>query len=115
MEDVLEVYQRPHDPQASAVCLDETSKQLIVEALRRSPRSQDARRVMITKTNATASPICSWCSCRWKAADVKVTDRHTAIDYAYTLRDSSEVHFPNAVKIVRGQDNLDTRERSLAR
>ncbi len=31
MEDVLEVYQRPHDPQRPLVCLDETSKQLIVE------------------------------------------------------------------------------------
>jgi hypothetical protein len=31
MEDVLEVYQRPHDPQCPLVCLDETSKQLIIE------------------------------------------------------------------------------------
>jgi hypothetical protein len=31
MEDVLEVYQRPHDPQRPLVCLDETSKQLIIE------------------------------------------------------------------------------------
>ena len=36
MEDVLEVYQRPHDPQRPLVCLDETSKQLIVET--RAPR-----------------------------------------------------------------------------
>jgi hypothetical protein len=31
MEDVLEVYQRPHDPAYPVVCLDETSKQLIAE------------------------------------------------------------------------------------
>ena len=31
MEDVLEVYQRPHDPACPLVCLDETSKQLILE------------------------------------------------------------------------------------
>jgi hypothetical protein len=31
MEDVLEVYQRPRDPQRPLVCLDETSKQLIIE------------------------------------------------------------------------------------
>ena len=31
MEDVLEVYQRPHDPARPVVCLDETSKQLIAE------------------------------------------------------------------------------------
>ena len=31
MEDVLEVYQRPRDPECPLVCLDETSKQMIVE------------------------------------------------------------------------------------
>jgi hypothetical protein len=29
MEDVLEVYQRPHDQHRPVVCLDETTKQLI--------------------------------------------------------------------------------------
>ena len=56
MEDVLEVYQRPHDPQRPLVCLDETSKQLIIET--RAP--------IPANTNAMASPICSWCSRRWK-------------------------------------------------
>ena len=31
MEDVLEVYTRPHDPARPLVCLDESSKQLIIE------------------------------------------------------------------------------------
>ena len=31
MEDVLEVYQQPRDPECPLVCLDETSKQLITE------------------------------------------------------------------------------------
>jgi site-specific recombinase XerD len=31
MEDVLEVYHRPHDPDRPVVCVDETSKQLIAE------------------------------------------------------------------------------------
>ena len=31
MEDVLEVYRRPHDPARPLVCLDESSKQLIIE------------------------------------------------------------------------------------
>src|ERR1700722_1957424 len=40
MEDVLEVYQRPHDPQRPLVCLDETSKQLIVETRAPIPAKQ---------------------------------------------------------------------------
>ena len=31
MEDVLDVYHRPRDPECPVVCLDETSKQLIAE------------------------------------------------------------------------------------
>jgi hypothetical protein len=31
MEDVLDVYQRPHDPAQPLVCLDEASKQLLGE------------------------------------------------------------------------------------
>src|SRR5271168_2345998 len=37
---------------------------------------------------------------------VTVTDRHTAIDYAHSLRDLSDVHFPDAAKILLVQDNL---------
>ena len=40
MEDVLEVYQRPHDPQRPLVCLDETSKQLMVETRAPIPAKQ---------------------------------------------------------------------------
>lgn len=32
MEDVLEVYQRPYDPEYPVVCLDESSRQLIEES-----------------------------------------------------------------------------------
>ena len=37
MEDVLETYQRPRDPDRPLVCLDETSKQLIAENARPDP------------------------------------------------------------------------------
>jgi hypothetical protein len=38
---------------------------------------------------------------------VKVTDRHTAIDYAHVLKDLADVHFPTANTIVLIQDNLN--------
>ena len=37
-----------------------------------------------------------------------MTERRTAIDYAKILRDLSDIHFPNAEKIVLVQDNLNT-------
>jgi hypothetical protein len=39
---------------------------------------------------------------------VKVTDRHTAVDYAHALKDLADVQFPKAKKIVLVQDNLNT-------
>ena len=39
---------------------------------------------------------------------VKVTDRHAAIDYAHVLRELSNSHFPAAGKLVLVQDNLST-------
>jgi hypothetical protein len=39
---------------------------------------------------------------------IKVTDRHTAIDYAHVLRELADVHFPDADLITLVQDNLNT-------
>jgi hypothetical protein len=39
---------------------------------------------------------------------VKVTERHTAVDYAQVLKELSDTHFPEAKKIVLVQDNLNT-------
>jgi hypothetical protein len=59
MEDVLAVYQRPHDPKRPLVCLDETSKQLISETRKPIPMKPGSRPGMTTSTNATASPTSS--------------------------------------------------------
>ena len=59
MEDVLETYQKPRDPDRPLVCLDETSKQLIVETRARSRPNPDNPPATITNTSATASPIYS--------------------------------------------------------
>ena len=39
---------------------------------------------------------------------VKVTDRHTAVDYAHVLKELSDTRFPDAEKIILVQDNLNT-------
>ena len=38
---------------------------------------------------------------------VKVTDRHTAVDYAHVLKDLADLHFADAKTIVLVQDNLN--------
>lgn len=109
MEDVLEVYQRPRDPECPVVCLDETSKQLIAETRLPIPAKpgQPARYDYEYERNGTANlfmifaPLEGW-------RHVEVTDRHTAKDYARILKDIADTHFPNAKKIVLVQDNLNT-------
>src|ERR1700752_2147970 len=109
MEDVLEVYQRPHDPQRPLVCLDETSKQLIIETRAPIPAKpgRKARHDYEYERNGVANPFMVFPPLEgWGL--VKGTDRHTAIDYAHMLRDLSDVHFPAAAKIALVQDNLNT-------
>jgi len=109
MEDVLEVYTRPHGPSRPHVCLDETSKQMIRET--RTPISAapgwPARHDYEYERNGIANlfmvftPLEDW---RW----VKVTDHHAAVDFAHVVRELSDVRFLDAEKIVFVQDNLST-------
>ena len=109
MEDVLEVYHRPHDPARPVVCLDETSKQLIKETRVPMPvrPGRPARHDYEYERNGTANlfmlfaPLEGW-------RHVKVTDRHAAVDYAQILKDLADTHFPDASRIVLVQDNLST-------
>jgi hypothetical protein len=109
MEDVLEVYQRPHDPQRPLVCLDETSKQMIVETRVPIPAApgRKARHDYEYERNGVANLFMMFAPLEgWRR--VKVTDRHAAVDYAHALKDLSDAHFPEATKIVLVQDNLST-------
>ncbi len=109
MEDVLEVYQRPHDPACPVVCLDETSKQLVKETRVPVPAKpgRPARYDYEYERNGTANlfmlfaPLEGW-------RHVKVTDHHAAVDYARVLKDLADTHFPDASRIVLVQDNLST-------
>ncbi len=109
MEDVLETYQKPRDPDRPLVCLDETSKQLVVETRTPIPAKpgQPARHDYEYERNGVANlfmvfaPLEGW-------RHVKVTDRHAAVDYAHVLKELSDTHFPSAKQIQLVQDNLST-------
>ena len=108
MEDVLEVYQRPHDPARPVVCLDETSKQLIAETRVPIPAKpgRAARFDYEYQRNGTANLFMMFAPLEgWR--HVKVTDHRAAVDYAHVLKELSDTHFPGADKIVLMQDNLN--------
>src|ERR1700678_885477 len=109
MEDVLAVYTRPHDPDCPLVCLDETSKQFLAETRVPIPMKpgRPARCDYEYERNGTANIFMMFAPLEgWR--HVKVTDRHTAVDYAQVLKELSDTHFPEADKIVLVQDNLNT-------
>ena len=88
MEDVLAVYTRPRDGNCPLVCPDETSKQLIAET--RVPISMKAGRPARFdyeyERNGTANLFMMFAPLEgWR--HVKVTDRHTAVDYAHVLKE----------------------------
>ena len=109
MEDTLEVYQRPYDPQRPQVCLDEASKQLIGDVQPPLPPQpgQPAREDYEYQRNGTASifmlsePLAG-------RRKVHVTERRTAVDFAHVVRDLVDVQYPQAPKIVLVMDNLNT-------
>jgi hypothetical protein len=109
MEDVLDVYTQPHDPDMPLVCLDETSKQLVAETRTPIPMKKgQPERVDYEYERGGVANLFMLFAPLEGFRHVEVTDRRTAIDYAYVLKDLSDIHFPRAKKIVLVQDNLNT-------
>ena len=109
MEDVLEVYKRPYDPQRPMVCLDETSKQLIGEM--RTPVAAAPGQVAHQDYEYVRHGVANLFMIFEPLAgqrDVQVTDRRTKKDYAQCLRNISDEMYPDAATIVLVQDNLNT-------
>jgi hypothetical protein len=108
MADVLAVYMRCSDPDCPLVCLDETSRQLLAETRVPIPMKpgRPARRDYAYERNGTANLFMMFAPLEgWR--HVKVTDHHTAVDYAHILKDFADDHFVHARTIVLVQDNLN--------
>ncbi len=100
---------KPHDPLRPVVCLDETSKQMIVGTREPIPAApgRKARHDYEYARNGVENLFMMFAP-QEGSRPVKVTDRHPAINYAQALKDLSDTHLPGAAKIVLVQDNLST-------
>ena len=109
MEDVLDVYTRPHDKDQPLVCMDETSKQQIMEV--RLPigcePGQSRREDSHYKRNGVSNLFMFFAPLQgWRR--VKVTDRRTKVDWAWAMRELVDECFPEAEKVTVVMDNLNT-------
>jgi hypothetical protein len=110
MEDVLDVYIRPYNPYYPQVCMDETNRQLIKETRIPLPMElgQEQRYDYEYERNGVCNLFMFYAPLEEGWRHVKVTDRRTKQDWAYAMRELSDVRFPDAIKIVVVMDNLNT-------
>ena len=109
MEDTLDVYKRPYDPLNPVICMDESSKQHIKEVrdpIAAKPGKEtrfdtEYERNGVSNLFMFFEPLSSW-------RNVEVTNRRTAIDWAYQIRDLVDIYYKDAEKITLVMDNLNT-------
>lgn len=109
MEDVLDVYHLPYDPNFPVVCFDESSKQLVAEkrkSISAAPGQLERydyeyQRNGVRNLFLFFSPLVSW-------RHIKITEQRTHRDWANCMKDLVDVHFPEATRIRLIQDNLNT-------
>lgn len=109
MEEVLEVYQEPYDPQCPVICMDEKPFQLLDEVRQPIPMkpAKPQREDSEYERNGTCSififtePLAGW-----RHVDVK--SRRTRIEWAEQVKALLDEHYPHAPKIKLVMDNLNT-------
>ncbi len=108
MEDVLEIYQRNFTANEVLVCMDETSKQHTKETRVPLPTRSGEPEIFdfeyerngVSNLFMLFAPLIGW-------RQVKVTDRHTKLDWAQLIKELVDEHFPDK-KIILVMDNLNT-------
>jgi hypothetical protein len=111
METVLDVYQRPYDPEYPVLCMDETGKQLVAETRQPLPPlpGEPERCDYECERHGTADiflftePLGGW-------RHVSVTERHTKRDWALQVRELLDVRCPKARRVILVSDNLNTHD-----
>jgi hypothetical protein len=111
MEHVLDVYQRPCDPDEPLICMDETTKQLtqeVIDPLSCAP-GRPARYDTLYRRNGVASlfiffdPLAGW-------RRVSPAEGKTRRDWAHQVRELLERDYPKARKVHLVLDNLNTHD-----
>ena len=109
MEDVLDLYAEPCDPDRPVVCFDETSTQLLADTRAPipvqpgQPRRQDYeyRRGGTRNIFLTCEPLAGW-------RHVAITQRRTVEDFAHQMRWLVDEAYPDAQVVRVVLDNLNT-------
>lgn len=109
MEDVLDVYQLPYDPDYPVVCMDESCKQMIGEVRDPIPCSPGRpRRIDDEYVRNGVAEIFMEVEPLAGRRHVAVTERRTKKDWAFQIKEMLDQRYPEAVKVRLVMDNLNT-------
>jgi len=111
MEDVLAVYQLPHDPRFPVVCMDESNKQLVGEVRVPIATAPGHGRILdheyvrhgIATLFVEVEPLAG-------RRHGEVTERRTRQDWARFIKTMLVEHYPQAIKVRLVMDNLNTHD-----
>ena len=109
MEDVLDVYARPHDPTRPTVCMDEKPYQLLGHARDPIPATpgHDLKQDSEYVRHGTCS-ILVWVEPLAGTRRVIARARRTRVDWAHEVEHLLTVDYPDAERVLLVMDNLNT-------
>ena len=109
MEDVLDTYEMPRNPERPLVCMDEKPYQLLGEAHTPLPmRPGDVTKIDSEYVRNGTCSIFVFTAPLEGIRHVSVLEHRTALDWAEQIKYLCDVMFPEAEKIVLVMDNLNT-------
>jgi len=109
MEDILEVYHLPYDPDYPVVCMDESSKQLIGEIHAPIPcKPGKPKRIDDEYVRQGVAEIFMEVEPLTGRRHVAITERRTRKDWAEQIKQMLDERYPDAIKVRLVMDNLNT-------
>ena len=109
MEDVLDVYELPYNPERPVVCMDEKPYQLLGDGRKPLPmRPGDNQKTDSEYVRNGTCSIFAFVEPLGGTHHVSVREQRTAFDWAMEIKYLSDEMFPDAKKIILVMDNLNT-------
>lgn len=109
MEDVLDIYELPYNPDLPVVCMDEKPYQLLGEARESwAMRPGNNKKIDFEYTRNGTCSIFTFVEALAGRHHVRVREHRTAIDWAEEIKYLVDERYPDAQKIILVMDNLNT-------
>lgn len=113
MEDILDVYELPYNPEIPVVCMDEKPYQLLGEARDSwAMRPGDDKKIDSEYVRNGTCSIFAFVEPLAGKHHVSVREHRTAIDWATEIKYLVDVMYPDKEKIILVMDNLNTHKAS---